>query len=104
QVVVLLGSDTELFDQAIQNVKQGKPGLAATKRFGAFAKQKPPGAGGELHASLGTLMSLVTRGNQPLRPSGVISSASLTGGESTLQLDVLLPMADFRVVGPKMLR
>src|SRR5207302_10426072 len=59
QVVVLVGSDERLLDTALANLKDGKPGLAASKSLAAFTRQADAGRQLELHAALGAVLELL---------------------------------------------
>jgi hypothetical protein len=98
QVVVLLGSDERLLDAALANLKDGKPGLAASKPLAAFARQADAGRKLELHAALGTVLELL-RGEdllraRPVGPAPALSSASLAVEPDRLRLDLWLPASE----------
>src|SRR5262249_50301271 len=102
QVVVLLGSDEQLLDTALANLKDGKPGLAASKSLSAFARQADAGRKLELHAAMGTVLELL-RGEDLRRakPGGAapaLSSASLAVGPDRLRLDLWLPAKEVGAV------
>lgn len=103
QLAVFLGSETELFDQTVKNLKEGQPGLAASKTFAGFRAHKPANASGEFHASVGTLLALVTGGREALRNTSALSSFSLAIGVTDLQLDLNVPTAELRVIGKRLL-
>src|SRR5262245_10675237 len=69
QIVALLGSDVELFEAALTNVKEGKPGLAASKNLARFSKQANPARSLEFHVSVQSLLNLIEPGGAPRPPS-----------------------------------
>ncbi len=98
QVVVLLGSDERLLDAALANLKDGKPGLAASKSLAAFGRQADAARKLELHASLGTVLQLLRaedlRRPGPVGPAPPLSSASLAVEPDRLRLDLWLPASE----------
>lgn len=95
QIVVLLGSELELFDAALMNLKDGKPGLAKSKALSTFNRQVNPGRLAELHMSAERLLALTSPQRVPVTSSH-LSSFALTTETSRLQLDVFLPMTEVR--------
>ena len=100
QVIVLLGSEVELLDAALTNVKEGRAGLAASKVLG---KMPASGATASFHLSVETLVGLVTAQQRPVVPARLTSFA-LTVQESGLQVDLFVPTADVKVMGKERLR
>ncbi len=102
QVVVLVGSDERLLDAALANLKDGKPGLAASKSLAAFARQADAGRKLELHAALGTVLELLRgedlRRARPVGSAPALSSASLAVGPDRLRLDLWLPASEVGAV------
>jgi hypothetical protein len=102
QVVVLLGSDERLLDATLANLKDGKPGLAASKSLAAFARQTDAGRKLELHAALGTVLELLRgeglRRAKPGGPTPALSSASLAVDPGRLRLDLWLPASEVGAV------
>jgi hypothetical protein len=98
QVVVLLGSDGRLLDEALANLKDGKPGLAAAKRFEPFAGQADKARVLELHASAEAVMALLRgddlRARKPGAKAPALSSVSLCVTPDRLRLDVWVPASE----------
>lgn len=99
RIVVLLGSETELFEQTLRNLKEGKEGLAVSKKLGDFVKHGDPQRAVEFHVGVENLLALVNapRAGQP-RPSGLLTSFALTAAEDHLHLDLWVPTAEIRTV------
>jgi hypothetical protein len=94
QVVVLLGSETALLEEAIRNVREGKPGLEQSAALGAFRKQAAPERRMELHLALGRLRALLGPADdlpRDFKPSGACSSASVRTGPADMGLDLWVP-------------
>jgi hypothetical protein len=101
QVVVLVGSDVRLLAAALQNVKEGKPGLAASKGLAGFTRQADPGRKMEFHGSVATVLELLKAddlrlGKRPEAPS--LTSVGLTIRAERLQLDLWVPVAEIKAV------
>ena len=58
-VAVLLGSDLDLLDAALVNLKEGKAGLAGSKTLEGFAKLQANQAAAAFHVSVDRLLGLV---------------------------------------------
>jgi hypothetical protein len=94
QVVVLLGSESALLEQAIQNVRDGKPGLEQSAALAEFRKQAAPERRFELHLAVSRVRGLLTPpGDLPkdFKPTGACSSVSVRTGMSDLGLDLWVP-------------
>ncbi len=94
QVVILVGSDLALLDQAIQNVRDGKPGLDQSAALAEFRKQAAPERRIELHLALSRVQALVTPADQlpkDFKPTGTTSSISVRTGLTDLGLDLWIP-------------
>src|SRR5262249_54686581 len=95
QVVALLGSETELFEPAIGNVREGKPGLATSKVTEGFDKMHAKDGIGAFHISVENALGLFN--GQPRRLEGLrLTSFGLSVQEAGLQLDLFMPIADIR--------
>jgi hypothetical protein len=103
QVVVLLGSETELFEAALANVKEGKPGLAASKLTAGFANAQAANATASFHLSVDSLVGLVNAQSRRIEP-GRLTSFSLTVEDAGLQLDLFVPIADIKVMDKARMR
>jgi hypothetical protein len=94
RVVVLLGSDLPLLEQAIANVRDGKPGLEQSAALTEFHKQAAPERRIELHLALGRLRALFTpAADLPMdfKPTGACSSVSLWTKPAELGADLWIP-------------
>jgi hypothetical protein len=104
QVVVLLGSRIDLLEQTLENLNNGRPGLAAAKparRLRAAGSYKQ-----EAHFSLNTLLELLvpSEGGAPAEPRRVRSliSAGLAVEEGGLSLDVWVPDEERASLGERL--
>jgi len=94
QVVVLLGSDLVLLDEAVRNVRDGKPGLERSAALAEFHKQAAPERRMELHFALSRVQALLTPANElpkDVKPSGAVSSVALRTGRTDMGLDLWVP-------------
>ena len=94
QVVVLLGSETALMDQTLQNVREGKPGLERSKPLADFRKQAAPERRIELHLALSRVQALLTPAeNLPkdFQATRTCSSVSLRTGMTDIGMDLWIP-------------
>jgi hypothetical protein len=93
-VIFLIGSDLSLLDEAIANVRAGKPGLEASAALATFRKNAAPERRMELHLALGRVQALVTPADmlpKDFKPTGSCSSISVRTGLTDLGLDVWMP-------------
>jgi hypothetical protein len=106
QVVIVWGSDPALLSTALRNLKDGKPGLAASKDFASFVKSAEPGRKIELHASMQALLWFKKAEDVKQPPaSGLrLSSLALTVDPSRMQFDLHLPAKEFKVFTEEMNR
>jgi hypothetical protein len=97
QIVMMLGSETEQFDQAMRNLQKGVPGLAATKRLAEFNERAAKDRLFEFHVSVEGILRLIAEkadvGRQP-----ELTSASLSFGTNSLQLDARVPTGEVRAL------
>jgi hypothetical protein len=104
-VVVLLGSETELLDRTLDNLKDGKPGLAGAKSIAAFARQAGPGRNIELHVSAQRVAALMREPDQegpaPPRAGAGLTSFGISVGADDLRFDLLLPLDELQLIGPR---
>ena len=94
QLVILLGSDVSLLEQAIQNVRDGKPGLEQSARLAGFRKQADPQRRFELHLALSRLRGLFTPASElpnDFKPTAGCSSLSIHSGLNDLGMDLWIP-------------
>lgn len=101
-VVVLFGSDLNLLDQALANLKDNKPGLAASTSLKAFQKHSEKAQKVEFHVSMQRFMGLLS--GEDLKKKSVVkegeelTSFSLTIDLDRIRFDVWLPIAELRKV------
>jgi hypothetical protein len=94
QVVVLLGSDLDLLDRALANVRDGKPGLEQSAALAEFHKQAAPERCLELHLALDRVRALFTLAAElpaDFKAGGACSSISLRAGSADLGVDLWIP-------------
>ncbi len=64
QVVVLLGSELDLFEAALTNLKEAKDGLASSNLTAGYDKARPKNATSIFYLSLNNMLALVRAGAQ----------------------------------------
>ncbi len=102
QVVVLAGSDVKLLGEAMRNLKEGKPGLAATAALGDQAKRIDAARKIELHFSTAMLVALAKAADLE-KPGKVaanppLTTVAFTVEEDRLQCELWLPIAEIKVI------
>jgi len=97
QVVALLGSEVELFDQALANLKDGKPGLAASKLAQKAASAQASRPSAAFYVSVESLLGLLNARSRRLEPER-LSSLILSADDDTLGLDMFLPIPDIKAI------
>ncbi len=101
QVVLMLGSNMELFEQTLQNISQNKPGLARSKSLTELYRYSNSARKFELHVSLQNLLGLLPGGAQvapPGQKTSALSSVGLSVEPDQLQLDVWMPISEIRIL------
>jgi hypothetical protein len=102
QVVVLLGSNLELFEETVKNVAADKPGLAASKSLTEVYRYSQASRKFEVHVSLQNLLSLIEPGAvPPAGPTSPLTSLGLSIEPDQLQLDVWIPISEVRILAKK---
>jgi hypothetical protein len=94
QLVVLLGSDLDLLEQAIGDVRDGKPGLEQSATLAEYHKQAAPERRIELHLALGRVRVLLTPAAdlpKDFKPSGACSSIALWTKPTEMGADLWVP-------------
>lgn len=94
KVVILLGSDVGLFDQAIGLARDGKPGLEADAALAAFRKQVGPDRRVEAHVALRLFQQLTTPAKElppDFKPSPTLSSVALRTGPTDATVEFWSP-------------
>jgi hypothetical protein len=94
QVVVLLGSELDLLEEAIRNVRDGKLGLEQSASLAEFRKHAAPERRIEVHLALHRLRMLFTPANElpkDFKATGAISSVAVRTGLNDLGLDLWAP-------------
>lgn len=103
QAVVLLGSNTDLFEKTLVNVLQRKPGLAAHEAFGRFRKMRDAHSKLEFHLSIVEASTAITA-KQPKTPKipprreHGLSALSMSAGSDHLRIDVQFSLSDVAAV------
>jgi hypothetical protein len=103
RVAVLLGSDVSLFDAAVRNLKDDRPGLADAKYLGEFRKQATGVRQMETHFDVEALLGLTAANPPPRRDAPVLTSFALGLGPHDVHLDLFVPGGAVRVVAGKLL-
>ena len=102
QVVVLVGSDKKLLREALRNLKENKPGLAAAPPLKEFTGRVDPARKIEFHFSVQTGIALAkaTDLEKPgqIKPGEALSSVALTVEPDRLRLDLWIPSAEFKAI------
>ena len=99
KVVVLVGSDTALFRQALKNVKTGAAGLEGSPALAAFRKQADRGRKLELHAALESVEALKAGGIDPKKiKAGSLSSLAVSVDEAGFDIRIWVTPEGFRSV------
>ncbi len=98
QVVVLLGSDVELLETALANLRDGKPGLAGAKALTHFGQQAPASRSAEFHLAAQNWLELFQVDPTRLapKPGQSLSSFALTVETDRLRADVYMPTSELR--------
>jgi hypothetical protein len=94
QAVLLIGSELPLLEEAIQNVRDGKPGLAQSAALANFHKQAAPERRIELHLALSKVRALLTPADQlpkDYKPIPAVSSVAVRTGATDVGLDLWVP-------------
>jgi hypothetical protein len=102
QVVVLVGSDVSLFEQALGNLKDNKPGLAATPELAGNTRMLDPARKLEYHIALQrgyALLGQFAPGVPVLKdPGPEVTSLALSVDADALHLGVWIPTRECRPV------
>jgi hypothetical protein len=99
QVVALLGSEVELLEAALKNLKEGRPGLAATKSLEPFLRHSNAARTVEFHFSVDKFLTLTKPEDGRIRPPGNIwTSFSLSVDADRVQLDLWVPSNEVRAM------
>ncbi len=99
-VVVLWGSNTELYHKTLKNLKDGKAALADSKDLAGFYKHSTDARRVEMHVSATALLGLLEAGPGALPKPGThpLSSIGLQVEPDSLQLDVWVPLGEARAM------
>jgi hypothetical protein len=102
QVVALIGSDVQLFEQTLKNLEGGKAGLAEASALKEFAGRSDTARKIEFHVSLEAVAALKAAEDleKPgkIRPGETLTSFALTVEPDRLQIDYWLPISEFKAV------
>lgn len=105
RVVVLLGSNTALFDEAITNLRTKKPGLQADSGLARFRARVPSAKTLELHLSLSRAQELVSAlgDTKPAKPDSFpITTLGLSISPDRVRLDLFSPYEEVKSVTKKL--
>jgi hypothetical protein len=101
-VVFLLGSEVGLLDATLNNLKDNKDGLAATKLLDTFKKRGDPGRAVELHVAAQKILALTKIPGQfeaaPKKVVPALTSFALSVDEDKIRLDIFIPSPEFRAL------
>jgi len=100
QVAVLFGSDTDLFDAALRNLQKGESGLAAAKQLAEFHARSSKDRLFEFHVSVEGILRLIAE-KADVGRTPTLSSASLSLGATSLELDARVPTSEARAIARK---
>jgi hypothetical protein len=100
-VVVMAGSDIDVFREALANIAQKEPGLAGQAALRSSHRQLHPGRKVEVHFSMveGIQLRDVMENKRAPRagdPCRELTSVALTVHDQGVQMDVWLPVCDLR--------
>ncbi len=100
KIVVLIGSDTGLFDSAVANLLGNKGGLQDLPSLADYRKHATPNAVAEFHVSTEAFAMLAGLAPKGEAPAGApaLTSFGLTIGADSLQLDMWLPVRELRMM------
>lgn len=99
QAVVLLGTNTNLFEEAVNNLVKKRDGLAASGSFGRFRKLRDANSKVEFHLSVVKAAAAVeSKKVGPAAGDDGLSALALSAGSEHLRLDVHFSMADVAAV------
>ena len=98
QVVLMLGSNTELFEKTLTNLQKAKAGLADSKSLTELYRYSNKARKFELHLSLHNLLAIAEPGAVGMTDkTNPLSSAGLSFTKDQLQLDLWLPVSEVRI-------
>lgn len=101
RVVVLLGSNTALLDQAIEHVAAEKPGLQEDERYSSFRSRTPAAQTLELHLTLSRAQELVSPDAEPktAKPGpSPITSVGLSISPNRVRLNLFSPFEEVKSI------
>ena len=93
-IVVLLGSNTDLFEAALANLKKSRPGLFEQPRLAEFHRRAPPGRRAEFHINLQQFSEATPEA--PATPD--VTSLSLGVEKDAIELHLWVPNREFRTL------
>jgi hypothetical protein len=101
QVVVLIGSDLDLFRQTLKNIKEGAAGLADDPSLAAFHKQADRDRKFELHVAMQSLAALTApEGLDPrqLKAGPTLTSLAVAVDPGRFEVNLWVPPDQFKAV------
>jgi hypothetical protein len=98
KIVVLLGSNVDLFDETLTNLKEQKPGLAEQSELQEFHSRAPASRRTEFHVILKQFVPLVQGAKTPEEPGSDMTSLSLGIDKETIELHLWIPNSEVRAM------
>ncbi len=102
QLIVLFGSNVDLFDKAVGNVVAGRPGIAKSKMMAGYARRSMPRRKAEVHFSIKDVLPLAAAADpkKAADASGEQSPTSLSVSieKDHVQLDLWLPNSEIKAM------
>ena len=102
QLVVLFGSNTELFDKAVDNVASSKPGIVKSKAMAGFSRRSIPSRKAELHFAIKDVLPLAADGESKKAADTSTAesptSLSVSIEEAQLQFDLWFPNSEIKAL------
>jgi hypothetical protein len=98
QIVVLLGSNVDLLEETLANLKDQQPGLAESPLFQEFQTRAPASRRTQFHLMVEQFMPLVKAAPPLPAPGGDITSLSLGIENDSIELHLWVPNSEFRAI------
>ena len=97
QIVFLLGSNLDLFDETLENLRDGLPGIQEEKYYADFQKNSPGELMSEIHICLGTVVQLSGKKQDDANqlPTNTPTSIGVSVSPQQVRVDVVVPVSEF---------